>query len=162
MRLIEFIKSDYEIHNRKKLDRYLVNLCNEIVEGQQTDPDLYGMVAACVLDPDNNEVSSTSTKKDGKWKHAERNAMEAYKEIHGEIPEGSIIITTLSPCDDKMNDRYGTSCTDLINNSPVKKVYCGYMDPSQSNDDFDFTNEVTNNHSIQELCKKFADTFLKK
>ena len=59
-----------------------------------------------------------------------------------------------------MADRYQGSCTDYINASPVKKVYCGYSDPSQHNEDFEFTVETTSNKDIQKLCKKFADTFL--
>lgn len=160
MRFLEFKDSDYKIHDRDHLDKYLVELCNKIVEGQQTDSDMYGMVAACVLDPDHNQIATTSTKEDGKWRHAERNAIEAYEKTHGAIPEGSIIITTLSPCDGPMADRYQGSCTDLINNSTVKKVYCGYMDPSQHKEDFEFTVEDTSNKDIQRLCKQFADTFL--
>lgn len=160
MRFLEFKDSDYEIHDRKHLDKYLVELASLVVENQQTDPAYYGMVAACVLDPDHNSVRSTSTKEGNKWRHAERNAMEAYEETYGTIPEGSIIITTLSPCDGAMADRYQSSCTDLINNSSVKKVYCGYMDPSQHDEDFEFTVEATSNKDIQKLCKKFADTFL--
>jgi hypothetical protein len=99
-------------------------------------------------------------KVDDKWSHAERNAIDAYKNEHGEIPEGSIILTTLSPCDGAMVDRYRGSCTDYINESPVKKVYCGYMDPSQHDEDFDFTVEATGNKDIEKICKKFADTFL--
>lgn len=160
MKFVEFKDSDYKIHGRKHLDKYLVELCAKVVEGQRKDPEMYGMVAACVLDNDHNMVASTSTKEGGKWKHAERNAMEKYQSKYGKIPEGSIIITTLSPCDGPMADRYKDSCTDLINDSIVKKVYCGYMDPSQHNDDFEFTVEDTTNKDIQKLCKKFADTFL--
>jgi pyrimidine deaminase RibD-like protein len=160
MKFVEFKNSDYKIHDRKHLDKYLVELCAKIVEGQRKDPEKYGMVAACVLDNDHNIVASTSTKEAGKWKHAERNAIEKYQSKYGEIPEGSIIITTLSPCDGPMADRYEGSCTDLINNSIVKKVYCGYMDPSQHEEDFEFTVEDTANKDIQKLCKKFADTFL--
>lgn len=160
MRATEFNKDDYKIHDRKYLNKILVELCEMIVEGQKNDPDQHGMVAACVLDPDHNKSSSTSTKEGDKWRHAERNAIEEYEQEYGEIPKGSIIITTLSPCDSAMADRYQDSCTDLINASPVKKVYCGYMDPSQGNEDFEFTVEATTDKHIQRLCKKFADTFL--
>lgn len=160
MRVSEFNKDDYKIHDRAHLDQYLVELCRMIVEGQQKNPDQYGMVAACVLDPNHNKVSSTSTKEGDKWRHAERNAIDAYEQEYGKIPHGSIIITTLSPCDGAMADRYQGSCTDLINASPVKKVYCGYMDPSQHDEDFEFTVEDTDNTDIKKLCKQFADTFL--
>ena len=92
--------------------------------------------------------------------HAEREAIRAYENKYGPPPAGSIIITTLTPCSDEMNDRYGDDCTDLINNSNIKKVYCGYKDPSQDNQHNNFNEEVTDNKKIQELCKKFADTFL--
>ena len=160
MKILEFIKSDYEIHGRKHLDKYLVELCNLIVAGQKKDAEKFGMVSACVLDPDHRAVARTSMKVGNKWSHAERNAIDAYEREYGKIPEGSIILTTLSPCDGAMADRYQGSCTDYINSSPVKKVYCGYSDPSQHDEDFEFTVETTSNKDIQKLCKKFADTFL--
>jgi len=156
----EFSPSDYKIHDQKHLDRYLVQLCHMIIEGQKHDPERFGMVAACVLDPDHNIVARTSMSIKGKWSHAERNAMESYEREYGEIPEGSIILTTLSPCNGPMNDRYGSSCTDLINNSNVRKVYSGYLDPSQHDEHNEFNEEVTANQDIQKLCKRFADTFL--
>jgi pyrimidine deaminase RibD-like protein len=86
--------------------------------------------------------------------------MESYEREYGEIPNGSIILTTLSPCNGPMNDRYGSSCTDLINESNIRKVYSGCLDPSQHNEHNEFNEEVTSNIHIQKLCKKFADTFL--
>ena len=160
MKFLEFSDSDYQIHDRKHLDKYLVELASLVVENQQTDPDRYGMVGACVLDPDHNAARSTTTKEGDKWKHAEANAIESYIKTHGDIPEGSIIITTLSPCNSDMDDRYGESCTDLINASLVKKVYCGYMDPSQHDDHAKFTQEETTNQDIKKFCKKLAWTFL--
>jgi GNAT superfamily N-acetyltransferase len=98
----------------------------------------------------------------GKRVHAERAAIENYKNKHGELPEGSVIVTTLSPCTEPMADREGISCTELIDSTPVRRVYAGYRDPSQdhlAHDDFDVV--VTNNNKIQHLCKGFADCFLK-
>jgi pyrimidine deaminase RibD-like protein len=165
MRFLEFSKDDYKIHNRDKLDQILVELCHQVIKGKKHDPIKYGMVAACVLDPQNravfgvNEAAENNTRR-----HAERVAMDRYVEQHGEIPEGSIIITTLSPCNEynthMADERYGESCTDIINSSNVRKVYCGYQDPSQDNEHNDFTLEQTSNSDVKELCKKFADTFL--
>jgi pyrimidine deaminase RibD-like protein len=169
MKLSEIYDPDrYEIHNLKKLDHILVELCEMIVRGQQKDADHYGMVAACVLDPDNQPVFGINQPADnGTRVHAERVAMDKYNREYGEIPQGSIIITTLSPCnklhDKTADDRYGESCTDLVNNSPVRKVYCGYMDPSQGDDRHDereFTLLETANPDIRRLCEKFAATFL--
>jgi len=166
MRLNEFEKSDYEIYGQPKLDRILVELCQQVIQGQQDDPEKYGMVAACVLDPKNQTVLCVNeAAEDGTKKHAERVAIERYVEEYGDIPTGSIIITTLSPCNEDDTEmatrRYGESCTDLINNSNVRKVYCGYMDPSQHNDHEEYTLEETANTDVKTLCKKFADTFLK-
>ena len=167
MRFVEFTEKDYKIHDREHLDKYLVKLCNKIIEGQKTDPEKYGMVAACVLGLDHQTVLSVNeADKDGTRKHAERVAIESYINKYGDIPEGSIIITTLSPCNEDDTEmaagRFGESCTDLINNSNVRKVYCGYMDPTQHDDHEKYTLEDTANKDIQKLCKKFADTFLDK
>lgn len=165
MRLNEFEKSDYEIHDRPKLDRILLELCHRVIQGKQDDPIKYGMVAACVLDPKNRKVFGVNeAAEDGKRRHAERVAMDRYVKHYGDIPEGSIIITTLSPCNEDDTEmaagRYGESCTDLVNNSNVRKVYCGYLDPSQHEAHAEYTLEDTSNNDIKMLCKKFADTFL--
>lgn len=165
MRLDEFDKSDYEIHDRPKLDKILLELCHHIIEGQNIDPEKYGMVAACVLDPENRKVYGVNEAAgDNKRRHAERVAIDRYEEHYGPIPEGSIIVTTLSPCNENgtemADDRYGESCTDLVNDSNCRKVYCGYIDPTQDNSHSKYTLEETSNDKIKTLCNKFANTFL--
>ena len=170
MRVTELLESDdYEIHNHEKLDEILVKLCEMIIEGQQEDSEHFGMVAAGVLDPDNNLAASVNyPHEDGTRVHAERAAIEEYESHYGRpVPEGSIIITTLSPCNENGTEmakgRYKESCTKLVNESTVHKVYCGYQDPSQGNDQHDertFTLEETRNPAIRSLCEKFANTFL--
>lgn len=121
------------------------------------------MVASAVLDPDNNCVAALNYRRGNKSVHGERAAIEAYEKRFGAIPEGSIILTTCSPCTDPMPDRVGDSCRDLINSTPVHKVYAGYADPSQQTGPGDKTYhlQITRNKKIQELCKSFADTWLK-
>ena len=154
--------SDFQITNHDRLDNLLVRLCEMVVEGQKRDPDLYGMVASCVLDPNNNCVAALNYRQGDRSVHGERAAIEAYNQRFGEIPEGSIILTTCSPCSEPMPDRVGDSCTDLINSTPVHKVYAGYRDPSQQTYGGDKTYhlQITKNKKIQELCKAFADTWL--
>jgi pyrimidine deaminase RibD-like protein len=157
--------SDFEIRNHGKLDSILVELCQLVVAGQRRNPDQYGVVAAAVLDPDNRLVMGINSPGAGKKRrHAERVAMENYERKFGAIPEGSIIITTCSPCSEPMDERDGVSCTELINNSPVRKVYCGFEDPTQIHSDQyqhkNFHTECTHNRKIHELCHMFADTFL--
>ena len=152
--------SDFEIRNYEKLDRILSKLCALVVEGQKTRPEYFGKVAAAVLDPDNNLVARLNYPSDNGRVHAERAAMEAYEEQYGDIPEGSIILTTLSPCSEHMDERDGPSCTNYINNSIVKKVYCGYDDPTQDEDQREFNILETKDDDIRELCKTFAETFI--
>jgi pyrimidine deaminase RibD-like protein len=155
--------SDFQIVNHDKLDNILVKLCELVIDGQRRDSELYGMVAAAVLDPDNNCVAALNYQMPKGDVHGERAAIDAYRERFGEIPEGSIILTTCSPCTEPMPERYGESCKDLISSTPVHKVYAGYRDPSQQTFGGDKTYhlEITRNKKIQELCKSFADTWLK-
>jgi pyrimidine deaminase RibD-like protein len=155
--------SDFQIRNHDKLDQILVRLCKLVIQGQRRDPNEYGMVAAAVLDPDNNCVAALNYQTDKGDVHGERAAIDAYRKRFGEIPEGSIILTTCSPCTEPMPDRYGDSCRDLISSTPVHKVYAGYRDPSQQTTAGDKTYhlEITGNKKIQELCKAFAATWLK-
>lgn len=154
---------DFKIKNFDKLDHILVNLCEMVVEGQKLNSDAFGMVAACVLDPENKFAFGINYYDDSSDKriHAERAAIDRYQAEHGDIPAGSIIITTLSPCCHPMEDRYGESCEDIINNTDVHKVYCGYKDPTQTNTGRKtFHTMQTRNPAIVKMCKKFAKTFL--
>ena len=167
MKLFEFFNqeqdnSDREIRNLDKLDHILIKLSDMVIRGQKKNPGYFGMVAACVLDPENRIVARLNIPAEGGLRiHAERAAMVAYYKKYGEIPKGSIVITTLSPCCDEMDDRAGDSCTAMLNDSPVHKVYCGYIDPSQhKHNDRQFTLQETNNPKIREVCKALADTFL--
>ena len=153
--------SDFEIHNYKKLDKILIKLCEMVIDKHHNNPQKEGLVGAAVLDPKNNIVTGISTKSGDKWIHAERQALSKYQSKYGEVPEGSIIVTTLSPCNDVMGNRYSKSCTDLINQSPVKKVYCGYIDPTQNKNQRKFTQLETGNRKIREICMKISEIFLK-
>ncbi len=154
-------QDDYEIHNYEKLDSILKELADLIVKGQRKDSDKYGMVAAAVLDNDNNLVKGINLPgPNGKRRHAERVAIDRYVEQYGDIPEGSIIITTCSPCSEHMDERYGEDCTDLINQHGVKKVYAGYMDPTQEEEHRDFNIMETEDSSIRDICKELADTII--
>jgi pyrimidine deaminase RibD-like protein len=155
--------SDFRIEDTEKLDQILVDLCNMVVQGQRDDPDYYGVVASAVLDPDNRLVQALNHRQGRKDVHGERAAMDLYKSKYGQIPSGSIVITTCSPCTEPMPERVGESCQDLISSSNVHKVYAGYRDPSQQTQAGNKTYhlQITKNKKIQALCKAFADTWLK-
>ena len=143
-------------------DKILIDLCDGIVKHQKQDSDLYGLVAAAVVDPEHNVVYGINHKlASGKRVHAERAAMANYIKKHGAIPENSVIITTLSPCTDEMPDRKGPSCTELLNGSPITRVYAGYRDPSQTHLSHDLFDVVyTQDKRIESVCKDIADCFL--
>ena len=153
--------SDFQISNHDKLDAILVRLCEMVIQGQGKKGNL-GMVAAAVLDPDNNCVVGINyPTRDGKRVHGERAAIDSYNARFGDIPAGSIIITTCSPCSHDMSERAGINCSDLIDEVGVHKVYAGYQDPTQEFGDKKYHIEITGNPKIHELCERFAETFLK-
>jgi pyrimidine deaminase RibD-like protein/predicted nucleotidyltransferase len=155
---------DTEVSNYKHLDAVLVHLCQAVVDGQHSEKD-FGLVAACVMDTDHRiALGINSPGPDGHRRHAERVALDNYHKKYGAVPDGSIIVTTLSPCNEygteMANSRYGESCTDLINASNIKKVYCGYKDPSQHDQQRAFSEVETSNLALRKICKSIADEFL--
>lgn len=139
---------------QEQLDLILADLCEMVLDGQEKDSEYYGMVAACVIGPDGQKVYGVNyAREDGHRVHAERAAIDAY----GDVGPDCMIVTTLSPCNQPMDERYGESCEDLIHDIGIRHVYCGYKDPTQDAD----TSVETSNPKLRELCKQLADTFLK-
>ena len=154
--------TDFEITDHDKLDAILVRLCEMVVEGQHKKKLNLGVVAAAVLDPDNNCVVGINyPTRNGRRIHAERAAIDSYTARFGPVPPGSTVITTLNPCSHDMAEREGASCTDLVKQHGIRKVYCGIIDPEQVADNPAFDLDVTSNPKIQTLCQAFANTFLK-
>jgi pyrimidine deaminase RibD-like protein len=149
-------------YSNEQLDAVLVELCEIILEGKQDNPDFYGSVSAAVIDPKGRLVTGLNYVYGNYRIHAERAAIDKYEAEYGELPKGSIVVTTLSPCSDRMDSRYEESCADLLNSKGIKLAYCGYNDPTQENTQDKFVTIITENSKLKALCKKFADTFLKK
>ena len=154
-------KSNREIRNYKKLDKILEKLCDLVDRGRKKDSEKYGLVGAAVLDLENRTATGVSLKKDGKWHHAERSAMDTYRKKYGDIPDGCIMITTCSPCSERMDDRYGESCTDIINDSAIKKVYSGFDDFTQPESNRSFNIITTADEDIRDRCGFYAKKFMK-
>jgi pyrimidine deaminase RibD-like protein len=159
MRLVEFQSVD-----PNRLDDYLAKLCAMVKKGQDTRPDYYGMVAAGILTPKGRWVAKLNYPKGKLRVHAERGAIEEYHEYHGDIPKGSIMITTLSPCNEKDDEtaehRVGVSCTDLINQQGFDRVYSGFKDPTQDDEHSEYREVFTKNKQLRDMCGEFADSFL--
>lgn len=153
--------TDFKIQNHKKLDNILIQLCEMVVRGQYANQN-FGVVASALLDPNNRHTLGINyPAESGRRVHAERAAVEKYLTQFGSVPPGSIVVTTLNPCSHDMAEREGNSCTELMTQHGIHKVYCGYKDVQQIVDNKTFHLQVTANKKIQQLCKAFADTFLK-
>jgi pyrimidine deaminase RibD-like protein len=139
----------------EELDSVLEDLCEIVLRGMRSRTD-FGMVSACIIDPNGNHVYGLNyPDANGRRVHAERAAIERYLEKLGEIPAGCVMVTTLSPCTEHMDDRRGKCCADMLLDHGIRRVYCGYQDPTQ-NSGF----VVTKNQKLMKKCKEFADTFL--
>jgi pyrimidine deaminase RibD-like protein/predicted GNAT family acetyltransferase len=144
---------------QEELDAILAKCCELVLDGQASDPDFYGLVGACVVFPNGNKVYGVSYHDNttGKVVHAERAALDRCDTVDADC----VVVTTLSPCNERHDktakERYGESCEELIANSGIQRVYCGYKDFTQDHSD----STVTENPQLQELCKRLSDTFLK-
>jgi pyrimidine deaminase RibD-like protein len=156
--------TEFESVDINKLDDCLAKLCAMIKKGKETRPEYYGAVAAGILTPKGKWVAKINYPRGSKRVHAERAAIEEYQQYHGDIPKGSIMITTCSPCneqdDSTAEERVGDSCTDLINQQGFDKVYSGYKDPTQDNQHGEYKEVFTKNKQLHNMCKQFASTFL--
>ena len=164
MRLKEFARTDYEVRNYHKLDKYLSELCDLVERGQDSGKD-FGMVAAGILPLKGDYMARLNRPGKNGRIHAEHAVIEDFIKKYGSIPEGSVIITTLSPCNTAMDERDGPSCADLLNEHGIQKVYCGYIDPTQhdgAEDNREYNLIETQNKDLRSRCEAFADTFLDK
>jgi pyrimidine deaminase RibD-like protein len=157
-------RGDYEVRNYHKLDKYLAGLCDLVEKGQSSDHN-FGMVAAGILSLKHPYMSRLNRPGKHGRIHAEHAVILDFKKKYGEIPEGTVLITTLSPCNKHMDERDGPACADFINANGIEKVYCGYIDPTQhhgSEDHRHFNLVETANEELRSRCEQFADTFLDK
>ena len=155
-------RGDYELRNYHKLDKYLKELCDLVERGQTSGKD-FGMVAAGILPLKGDYMARLNRPGENGRIHAEHAVIEDFIKKYGSIPEGTVIITTLSPCNTPMDERDGPSCADIINEHGIQKVYCGYIDPTQADgaeDHREYNLVETQNRELRSRCEKFASTFL--
>jgi len=155
-------RTDYEIRNYHKLDKLLEGLCNLVDKGQHANKN-YGMVAAGILSLKYPYMARLNRPGDDGRIHAEHAVIIDFIDKYGEIPEGTVMLTTLSPCNTPMDERDGPSCADLLNEHGIQKVYCGYIDPTQhdgAEDEREYNLVETQDKEIRSRCEAFADTFL--
>jgi pyrimidine deaminase RibD-like protein len=151
-----------EITKLGKLDSVLERCISMIHRGQESDPEKYGRVAACLIDNKNNHTYAINLPgPDGTRRHAERVAIDTHLKRHGRIGANAIMITTLSPCVNDMSERDGESCTELLSDYGIEKCYAGWQDPTQHPaEDYPFNLQITDNADIFNTCKDIAASFL--
>ena len=151
-----------EITKLGKLDNVLKKCMNMIHRGQESNPEKYGRVAACLIDNKNNHTYGINLPgPDGTRRHAERVAIHNHLKRHGRIGPNAIMVTTLSPCVHDMDERHGESCTDLLADYGIEKCYAGWQDPTQHPvTDYPFNLQVTDNADIFNSCRDIAASFL--
>jgi len=156
------VNESREITKLHKLDSVLEKCIEMIRRGHETDPEKYGRVAACLIDNDNNHTYAINMPgPNGTRRHAERVAIAKHLKRHGRIGPNAIMVTTLSPCVNHMDERYGESCTDLLSDYGIEKCYAGWQDPTQQPaEDYPFNLQVTNNADIFNTCRDIAASFL--
>ena len=155
-------RGDYELRNYHKLDKYLEELCDLVEKGQRSGRD-FGMVSAGILPLKGDYMARLNRPGNNGRIHAEHAVIEDFIKKYGSIPEGTVLITTLSPCNKHMDERDGPACADLINEHGIQKVYCGYIDPTQhhgSSDQREYNLVETQNKKLRGRCQAFAETFL--
>jgi pyrimidine deaminase RibD-like protein len=158
----EDVDESQEITKLDKLDSVLEKCIEMIRRGYESDPEKYGRVAACLIDNKNNHTYAINMPGPrGTRRHAERMAIDQHLKSHGRIGPNAIMITTLSPCVDHMDERYGESCTDLLSDYGIEKCYAGWQDPTQHPaEDYPFNLQITDNADIFNTCKDIAASFL--
>ena len=156
------VSESQEITKLGKLDSVLEKCIEMIRRGHESDPEKYGRVAACLIDNKNNHTYAINMPGPNHTRrHAERMAIDKHLKSHGRIGPNAIMITTLSPCVDHMDERYGESCTDLLSDYGIEKCYAGWQDPTQHPaEDYPFNLQITDNADIFNTCRDIAASFL--
>jgi GNAT superfamily N-acetyltransferase/pyrimidine deaminase RibD-like protein len=151
-----------EITKLHKLDSVLERCIDMIHCGQESDPEKYGRVAACLIDNNNNHTYAINLPgPNGTRRHAERVAIDTHLKRHGRIGSNAIMVTTLSPCVNHMAERDGESCTELLSDYGIEKCYAGWQDPTQQpKTAYPFNLQVTDNADIFNTCQNIAASFL--
>lgn len=133
---------------------------------QAEDPEYWGMVAACLIDSAGRMVYGVNHRTAGGRDHAEVVVVKKYLNRYGGDLKGAIIVTTLSPCSTETDQPDSRNCTDYIERAGIKKVYCGWSDPTQdSTENYRhkrFHVQETRNQKLRMLCQKLAEIFLDK
>lgn len=149
-----------DVVDKYSMDQILVN-CLKLVIRRYKDYEnnIFGLVGAALVTAEHETMYETSRATlSQKYKHAEYCVIEKFINKYGSIPSDAILVTTLSPCFNHMDDRYGDSCSNIISAMGIKIVYSGLSDTTQLKydpahyDHVPYDLIITQNEDIKELC----------
>jgi pyrimidine deaminase RibD-like protein len=130
-----------------------------------------GVVAACLISLPTRWVYATSERTDeGKYVHAERNALSKYLREYGDPLPNSVMITSISPCKYESKSRAGCSCIDLLlgkdkdfKDYGIRRLHAGILDNNSRNlvsySDLGFDISVSEKPSIELACSNLREYF---
>ena len=126
-----------------------------------------GLVASGIFDPPHPPLFATSQLiQEGKWIHAERNALQQFFKIHNHPGPHAEIVVTLSPCVKEISEsRMGRPCVDLLSRYKIGHVYAGIMDSSPKNSNleeyknFGLEISLSEDNYCKQVCKNLLEIF---
>lgn len=145
-----------------ELDYYLFQTI-KYIKGEWFKPEV-GFVSCAILSGSNVVYSTNTIEKGGKILHAERNALNKYRELFGKLNDNATVIVTLSPCIEFSKNRIGSSCTSLLLKNGIKKIHFGHLHDKQGTMDtykkLGFMPTLTENTLLNSISKGLLQFYL--
>jgi pyrimidine deaminase RibD-like protein len=145
----------------EKLDAYLLKTLNYLFKNWYKKE--VGIVACCLKDGEKTAFA-TSAKNGINWLHAERNAYNKFRYLHGKPSKDAVFIITLSPCVKGLKYRGESSCADLAKSLGINRIHFGALDTHHvptldGYTSLGFTASITKNPKIAEMCQNLMGMF---
>ncbi|MDO8487732.1 MAG: hypothetical protein Q7S31_00260 [bacterium] len=145
-------------------DKYLTDAITSLRVNWQ-DPGV-GIVAAVLVGPHGQTVSSLSTYEgEGRFSHAEANALKLHFQWLGKVAPGTKAVVTLSPCIQlNPETRVGKSCTEMLLENGISQVHVGHLDTFQlpsiaAYQELGLQVTVTEDPQLGSICRALANLF---
>jgi pyrimidine deaminase RibD-like protein len=127
---------------------------------------LKGLVAAGVYDGERYAIGTSEYVGDGRWRHAERVALDKFLSRFGQPSPTAIVVCTLAPCThERSGSRIGESCALMLKNADIAYFYVGAIDDaSYPNTQRDYANlglrfSTTDDPDLRSTCERLATLF---
>lgn len=123
-----------------------------------------GFVACTLRDGLCSYTAVVSRGDDRKWLHAERFALEQFRNFYGEPSRNAWLVSTLSPCIQDTKWREGESCTELLARAGVTNIYAGFINEQELRvpDEYGLRGlsvHVTDDARLRKVCGRLVELF---